>query len=144
MDDAPANTRLGTHVDGSMAGERAYKAFVPPLLPPEPPLRLGELYGAIDEATRALSFLDASARLLPDIRPGTGCKPARIWFLHQEVRRRHPGCQARRDQSNPRIPCNDLEAAETKPSESSETTTALETPTLKQEERNESRRVHLA
>ncbi len=54
----------GTYVTGSLAGE-AYRAFVPPPLPPDPPLDLGPLFGAVDRAMQALGRLDGISSILP-------------------------------------------------------------------------------
>jgi len=58
--------RLGSYVSHSTAGE-AYKAFVPPALPPDPPLDMNRLYKPLDQAMKAMGGLDALAKLLPDI-----------------------------------------------------------------------------
>ncbi len=58
--------RLGSYVSLSAAGE-TYKAFVPPALPPDPPLIMDRLYKPLDNAMKALGELDALAKLLPDI-----------------------------------------------------------------------------
>jgi Fic family protein len=57
---------FGRYVKGSLAGHRPYLAFVPSPLPPDPPLDLNPLYGAIDLATQALARLDGAARMVPD------------------------------------------------------------------------------
>ena len=61
-----ANTRLGTYVSRSTAGE-AYKSYVPAALPPEPPVDMDRLYKSVDQAMKALGGVDALARMLPDI-----------------------------------------------------------------------------
>jgi len=58
--------RLGTYVTRSVAGE-GYRAFVPPPLPPTPPLEMARLYKPLDQAMKALGGIDALATLLPDI-----------------------------------------------------------------------------
>lgn len=60
------NTRLGTYVSRSTAGE-AFKSYVPAALPPQPPLDMQRLYKPLDQAMKALGGIDALARLLPDI-----------------------------------------------------------------------------
>ena len=50
-----------------MAGETV-RAFVPPLLPPDPPLRLELFYSLLDRANQALGRLDGMSALLPDTR----------------------------------------------------------------------------
>lgn len=58
--------RLGTYISSSAAGE-TIKAFVPPPLPPDPPLQWSERdYDLMERANRALGRLDGMASLLPD------------------------------------------------------------------------------
>src|SRR6516225_11735586 len=61
------NSRLGTHVSTTTAGETV-RAFVPPPLPPDPPLDFSELYQPLDRANQALGRLDGLTTLLPDTR----------------------------------------------------------------------------
>ena len=66
MPAAAANPRLGTHVTTSVGGKNV-RAFVPPRLPPEPPLDIGpELHDLLEKANRGLGRLDGIARLFPD------------------------------------------------------------------------------
>jgi Fic family protein len=58
------NTRLGTRVLSSIGGE-AIRAFIPPPLPPEPPVSLTGLVDLLDRATAALGRLDGVATVLP-------------------------------------------------------------------------------
>ena len=60
-------SRLGTHVRVATVGE-AVHAFVPPPLPPKPPVRLHELYALLDRANQALGRLDGISSALPDAR----------------------------------------------------------------------------
>ncbi len=53
------------YTTSTVAGE-AVHAFVPPPLPPEPPLDLGPHYALIDRSMQALGRLDGVATLLPD------------------------------------------------------------------------------
>lgn len=62
---SPLNTRLGTFAVTSVAGERV-PAFVPPPLPPRPPVELGRLVGLLDQASTALGRLDGITAILPD------------------------------------------------------------------------------
>ena len=64
MDTTP-NSRLGSYVGVSTAGE-AVNAFVPPPLPPAPPVRLREFHHQIDRANQALGRLDGIHSVLPD------------------------------------------------------------------------------
>lgn len=66
MGKAENNTRLGSYVSRSVAGE-AYKAYVPAALPPSPVLDMDRLYKSLDQAMKALGALDGLAKLLPDI-----------------------------------------------------------------------------
>jgi Fic family protein len=65
MASKPQPSRLGARVAISTAGERA-EAFVPPPLPPEPPVRMGKLYRLLEEASRAIGRLDGVTSILPD------------------------------------------------------------------------------
>ena len=58
-------SRLGTFVETAV-GSETVRAFVPPALPPVPPLKLDKLYGLLDEANRALGRLDGVTSILPD------------------------------------------------------------------------------
>jgi len=44
------------------------QAFIPPPLPPNPPLELGALYQHLDRANQALGRLDGLTTLLPDTK----------------------------------------------------------------------------
>lgn len=59
------NNRLGTYVKSSVAGE-SYQAFVPPPLPPEPPLNLVPLQHLLVKAYKAIGKLDGVTGVLPD------------------------------------------------------------------------------
>lgn len=62
----PKNQRLGSYITCSTAGE-TYAAYVPPPLPPNPPLRLtAQHHSLIEKATLALGRLDGMTRLFPD------------------------------------------------------------------------------
>ena len=58
-------SRLGEFVETAVGGETVC-AFVPPPLPPVPPLKLDKLYGRLEEANRALGRLDGVTSILPD------------------------------------------------------------------------------
>jgi len=62
-----SNPRLGSYLSTTTAGETV-RAFVPPPLPPEPPLDLSGLYQHLDRANQALGRLDGLTTLLPDTR----------------------------------------------------------------------------
>lgn len=66
MPTAIANSRLGTYITTSTGGENV-QAFVPPPLPPDPPLDIGpDLHDLLEKANRGLGRLDGIARLFPD------------------------------------------------------------------------------
>src|ERR1035438_8198441 len=58
--------RLGKYVATRWGGETV-RAFVPPPLPPDPPLRLETLQRILEQANQALGRLDGLASLLPDL-----------------------------------------------------------------------------
>lgn len=58
-------SRLGSYLRCTIAGE-AYQAFLPPALPPQPPVNLLTLQGLLSKANQALGKLDAVADILPD------------------------------------------------------------------------------
>src|SRR5215472_13657891 len=60
-------SRLGTYTTTTVAGEPV-RAFVPPGLPPDPPLELKVLYQHLDRANQALGRLDGLTTLLPDTK----------------------------------------------------------------------------
>jgi Fic family protein len=60
------SARLGTYVVSTVAGEKV-RAFVPPPLPPKPPLRLAELQSPLEQANQALGRLDGLASILPNL-----------------------------------------------------------------------------
>ena len=62
---ARASSRKGLRVPISTVGERA-EAYVPPTLPPIPPIQMERLYRLLDDANRALGRLDGVTSILPD------------------------------------------------------------------------------
>jgi cell filamentation protein, protein adenylyltransferase len=60
-------SRLGTYVTTTVTGEPV-RAFIPPKLPPDPPVELAGLYRHLDRANQALGRLDALTTLLPDTK----------------------------------------------------------------------------
>lgn len=60
-----SNPRLGSFVETAIAGERV-KAFVPPPLPPNPPISTRDLLSRLSKAERALGKLDGVSMLLPN------------------------------------------------------------------------------
>ena len=61
---ATADRRLGRKVTTSTVGEKV-EAFVPPPLPPVPPIRVAELYGLLEAANRAIGRLQGVSSVLP-------------------------------------------------------------------------------
>lgn len=59
------NKRLGEYITCSVASER-YRAFVPPALPPKPPIDLARLAGLLANASKATGRLDEVTHILPD------------------------------------------------------------------------------
>ncbi len=57
--------RLGTYTTQSVIGER-YKAFIPPDLPPTPPLDLPRLYPALEKAMQAITELNSIVKMIPN------------------------------------------------------------------------------
>jgi Fic family protein len=60
-------SRLGTYVTTTVTGEPV-RAFIPPELPPDPPVELASLYQHLDRANQALGRLDGLTTLLPDTK----------------------------------------------------------------------------
>ena len=60
-----ASDRQGDYVSSTVAGETV-RAYVPPSLPPNPPVDLGPFYKQIEAANRALGQLDGVTSILPD------------------------------------------------------------------------------
>ncbi|WP_284359934.1 hypothetical protein [Candidatus Phycosocius spiralis] len=56
FDISPSN-RLGQHRE-TVAGGEVVRAFIPPPLPPNPPLQLEPLFALLDRANQALGRLD--------------------------------------------------------------------------------------
>lgn len=59
------NRRIGTYVPQKGAGG-FYQAYVPPPLPPHPPVDLGKLYPFLEKATLALAALNATCKSIPN------------------------------------------------------------------------------
>jgi Fic family protein len=58
-------TRLGKYIETTAGGEHV-RAYVPPPLPPDPPIQIETLLGRLSAADRALGRLDGITTLLPD------------------------------------------------------------------------------
>ena len=61
----PDPRRLGHWETISTVGEPV-RAFIPPPLPPTPPLRMDRLYRAFEAASQALGRMDGVSSVLPD------------------------------------------------------------------------------
>lgn len=61
------NPRLGRYVITNYRDE-SVRAFVPPALPPDPPLRLEPLQRLLEQANQSLGRLDGLASVLPDLQ----------------------------------------------------------------------------
>lgn len=59
------NQRIGTYITQTVTGE-SYKAYVPPKLPPEPPIDLLRLYPNLEKATLALAELNSIHKTIPN------------------------------------------------------------------------------
>lgn len=62
---AEKGNRMGQYVGSTFGGETV-RAYVPPPLPPDPPLDMARLYPLLDKATQAVGRLDGVTTLLPD------------------------------------------------------------------------------
>jgi len=60
-------SRLGSYIISSVAGEKV-RAFMPPPLPPIPAVELSGLHQQLDRANQGLGRLNGMSRLLPDVR----------------------------------------------------------------------------
>ena len=60
-------SRLGSYVKCSVTGE-SYQAFMPPPLPPQPPLESSRFYDLLAKASNVLGKLDTVTDILPDAR----------------------------------------------------------------------------
>ena len=60
------NKRIGRFVVSNIGGETV-QAYLPPPLPPVPPLRLNSVQVLLEQANQALGRLDGLAAFLPDL-----------------------------------------------------------------------------
>lgn len=61
-----SNPSLGGYVP-TVAASQPAQAFIPPPLPPDPPLEMSPLLPLLEQAQLALGKLDATAQMLPDV-----------------------------------------------------------------------------
>ena len=66
MPDTDHNARQGRYVLKQFQGETV-RAFVPPPLPPDPPVDLAHFQILLEQANQAIGRLDGLASLLPDL-----------------------------------------------------------------------------
>lgn len=59
------NKRIGVYITQKIAGE-VYKAYIPPKLPPKPPIDLIRLYPYLEKATLALAKLNITCKSIPN------------------------------------------------------------------------------
>lgn len=59
------NQRIGTYITQKAPGE-SYKAYIPPKLPPDPPVDLAQLYPKLEKATLALAELNSIHKTIPN------------------------------------------------------------------------------
>lgn len=60
------NQRIGTYAQQNVVGE-SYKAYIPPKLPPNPPIDLTFLYPKLEKATTALAELNSIHKMIPNM-----------------------------------------------------------------------------
>ncbi len=65
MDFKPEPSRLGSLAETLFLGQKI-NAFVPPALPPVPPVRIDRFYGLLEKANQNLGRLDGITSILPD------------------------------------------------------------------------------
>lgn len=59
------NQRLGRYITQTVIGE-SYQAYIPPQLPPNPPINLAMLYPYLEKATLALAKLNSITKSIPN------------------------------------------------------------------------------
>lgn len=59
------NTRIGTYIIQRIPGE-SFRAYIPPPLPPAPPLDLTHLYPMLEKATQGLAELNHLTKVIPN------------------------------------------------------------------------------
>ncbi|HJD63175.1 MAG TPA: hypothetical protein LFW14_06485 [Rickettsia endosymbiont of Degeeriella rufa] len=59
------NKRIGKYIIQKVSG-KSYKAYIPPELPPKPPIDLVKLYTHLEKATLALAELNITCKSIPN------------------------------------------------------------------------------
>ena len=59
------NKKVENYITQKVAGG-SYKAYVPPPLPPDPPVDLAKIYPCLEKATLALAELDSLYKSIPN------------------------------------------------------------------------------
>ena len=59
------NNKIGSYITQQVSGE-SYRAYVPPKLPPDPPIELARLYPYLEKATLALAELNSIHKTIPN------------------------------------------------------------------------------
>lgn len=59
------NKRIGTYISQKVSGE-SYQSYIPPKLPPDPPIELATLYPCLEKATLALAELNSIHKTIPN------------------------------------------------------------------------------
>ena len=70
-------SRLGRYIETGFGDERV-RAFVPPPLPPDPPIHIETLLSRLSAADRAVGRLDGINVLLPDISSPENAKTRKL------------------------------------------------------------------
>lgn len=58
--------RIGTYITSPKVAGESYKAYIPPALPPTPPIDLTQLYSYLEKATSALAELNSIHKSIPN------------------------------------------------------------------------------
>ncbi|MEM9400246.1 MAG: Fic family protein [Verrucomicrobiota bacterium] len=60
------NARTGKFIESTVVAGESYRSFIPPSLPPNPPLEMSRLYKSLDLANNAIGRLDGMSMVLPE------------------------------------------------------------------------------
>lgn len=67
FDSGKRSARREGHFLTVTAGSEPYRAFLPPFLPPDPPIEMSRIQALLERANQALGRLDGISSLLPDL-----------------------------------------------------------------------------